>query len=415
MPPEHEVSPMLTLSNIASWREVSRWYAALSRDGQKMTPDLERLVAEVTAGQDSREDKVRALYFWVSRNIRYVETTFTGEKAGFRPASAEQTWQRKYGVCRDKAEFLVTLLRSIGVEAYNVLISAGVRRDVDIPGIQFNHAIVAVRDAGGGFTFMDPTAENSRQYLPYSDQYKFALVCTDRGEDIQSTPLAPPSENRMDISLDTVLDADGSLDTKVVMEPTGIYDLVFRQYLNGLPPARREMFFTSVAARLFPGATVTGLVLPDLDDLNKPVRMSFRLAAPDQGIRAGDYLIFTTPGQGGRLDVLLGSIFAGASAPQRTYPLELEATVESRVRETVKLPAGYAVRSLPEALELKEPGTLLQRTCRSGPDGLAYAETFSASELYYSGEAYQGLRRLLEQRSRLRDGKVILVRQGGGQ
>ncbi|MGA2079011.1 MAG: DUF3857 and transglutaminase domain-containing protein [Holophaga sp.] len=415
MPPPQEVCPVLALSTISSWKEVSRWYAGLSREGQKMTPALTRLVAEITAGKTSQEDQIQALYFWVSRNIRYVETAFTGEKAGFKPAPAEQTLERKYGVCRDKAEFLVTLLRSIGVDACNVLITAGVRRDVDIPGIQFNHAIVAIRRADGRFTFLDPTAEDSRQYLPYSDQDKYALVCTDRGETIQATPLTPPAENRMDIALDTVLGADGALGTKVVMEPTGIYDLVFRQYLNSMPPARREQFFTTVAGRMFPGATVKDLVLPDLDDLNAPARMSFTLSAPDQGIRAGDYLIFTTPGQGGRLDLLLASLVSGATAPRRKYPLELSATVESRIRETVRLPKGYTVRSLPVPVDLKEPGTALSRECRPVPEGLAYTESFSASELYFSGDAYQGLRRLLEKRSRLRDGKVILLRQGGAQ
>ncbi len=415
MPPAQEVMPVLAISTIRSWKDVSRWFANLSRDGQKMTPDLDRLVAQVTAGKSRQEDKVQALFFWVSRNIRYVETAFTGEKAGFLPAPAEQTWRRKYGVCRDKAEFLVTLLRSIGVDAYNVLITAGVRRDVDIPGIQFNHAIVAVRRPGGGFTFMDPTAEDSRQYLPYSDQDKYALVCTPEGEDIQLTPLAPPADNRMDITLDTALGADGSLRTRVVMEPSGIYDLVFRQYLNSMPPARREMFFTSMAGRIFPGATLSGLALPDLDDLNHPVRMAFDLSAPDQGIRAGDYLIFTTPGQGGQLDLLLGSLLSGATAAQRRYPLELSATVESRVRETIQLPSGYQVRSLPSPVDLKEEGAALARSCRAVPQGLSYQEDFSASQLYYTGSAYQGLRRLLEQRGRLRDGKVILMRQGGAQ
>jgi transglutaminase-like putative cysteine protease len=415
MPPLAEVTPVLALSTIAKWQDVSRWFYNLSVDGQKMTPALTQLVAQVTAGKATQEEKIQALYFWASRNIRYVETAFTGEKAGFKPVSAEQTFQRKYGVCRDKAQFLVTLLRSIGVDAYNVLITAGVRRDVDLPGIQFNHAIVAIRRAGGSFTFLDPTAEDSRQYLPYSDQYKFALVCTPQGEDIQSTPLAPPSDNRMEITLDTRLGADGALSSKVVMQPTGIYDLVFRQFLNSLAPARREMFFTTLAGRILPGGSLSDLVLPDLDDLNAPARMSFTLTAQDQGTRAGDYLVFTTPGQGGRLDLLLGSLLAGATAAQRSYPLMLEATVQSRIRETVKLPPGYTVRSLPAPVSLKDGGVALTRTCAAGPDGLAYGEDFTAATTYYSGSAYQGLRQLLEQRGRLRDGKVILLRQGGAQ
>ena len=411
MPPAQEVVPVLALSTIKSWRDVSRWYAALARDGQKMTPDLDRLVASVTAGKPDQEAKIRALFFWVCRNIRYVETAFTGDKAGFKPASAAQTFQRKYGVCRDKAEFLVTLLRSIGVEAHVVLITSGVRMDVDLPTTQFNHAIVAIRRAGEGFTFLDPTAEDSRQYLPYSDQFKYALVCTEQGEDIQSTPLAPPADNRMDITLDTTLGADGSLGATVVMAPTGIYDLAFRQYLNSLPPTRRENFFTTMAGRLFPGASITGLQLPDLDDLNAQARMAFTLSAPDQGTRAGDYLVFTTPGQGGRLDLLLRNLLYGASAPERKYPMELPATVESRIRETVRLPRGYKVRSLPAPLEARAGSAALTRTCTATADGLAYTEDFSAGALYYSGEDYQGLRRLLEQRGQLRDGKVIQVQE----
>jgi hypothetical protein len=219
----------------------------------------------------------------------------------------------------------------------------------------------------------------------------------------------------MDITLATALGADGSVGAKVVMEPTGIYDLVFRNYLNSLPPARREMFFTTVVSRIFPGAAVTDLKLPDLDDLNAAVRMSFSMAAPDQGTQAGPYLVFTTPGQGGRLDLLLASLLSGATAPQRNYPLELPATVESRIRETITLPAGYQVRSLPAALTLTDDGTTLSRNCDPAQAGLVYAEDFSAARLYYSGAAYDGLRRLLEQRGRLRDGKVILVRQGGAQ
>jgi hypothetical protein len=172
------------------------------------------------------------------------------------------------------------------------------------------------------------------------------------------------------------------------------------------------MFFSSIASRIFPGAVVTALKLPDLDDLNAAVRMSFTLAVPNQGTQAGPYLVFTTPGQGGRLDLLLPSLLSGASAPERQYPLELPATVESRIRETVKLPPGTSVRSLPTALEVKDGGAALTRTCVATAAGLVYSEDFSASALYYSGASYQGLRRLLEQRSRLRDGKVILV-QGG--
>jgi hypothetical protein len=408
------VAPVLELSTPPAWKDVSRWYAGLCGDGQELTPALAGLVAELTAGKATQEDRIRALFFWTARNIRYVQTAFTGEKAGFRPASADQTLARKYGVCRDKAQLLVTLLRAIGEDAHLALINIGARWDASIPGIQFDHAIAAIRRADGAFSFLDPTAEHTRQYLPWSDQGKYALVCTGQGEDIQVTPVAPPVENRMDITLETILGGDGALAAQVVLAPTGICDQILREALDALPPARRESFFSTGIARAFPGAVIKDLRLPDPDDLEVPLRVSFTLAVPRQGVRAVHELVFTTPGQGGGLDLVLPGLLADATAPRRRYPLELAATVESRVRETVTLPAGYRVRTLPGPVALKAGGASLARTCVAAGAGLFYAEDFSAAERDYAGAAYQGLRRLLELRSRLRDGKVILFRPGGG-
>ena len=61
--------------------------------------------------------------------------------------------------------------------------------------------------------------------------------------------------------------------------------------------------------------------------------MSFTLAAKDQGTRAGDYLVFTTPGQGGRLDLLLGSL--PEVSRMLTATTEGPAALEKRAVETV--------------------------------------------------------------------------------
>ena len=51
---------------------------------------------------------------------------------------------RKYGVCRDKAALLVSLLRTAGLNSYPVLINVGTKMDPDVPDPFFNHAIVSV-------------------------------------------------------------------------------------------------------------------------------------------------------------------------------------------------------------------------------------------------------------------------------
>ena len=413
MPPVQDVAPVLALSTIPTWKEVSRWYADLAADGQVLTPALRARVAEVTASASTREEKIRALFFWVSRQIRYVETaSFNGDKAGFKPAAAEVTYARRYGVCRDKGQLLVTLLRGIGVDAHPVLLNAGVKQDIDIPCTQFNHLMVGIREADGLFRFLDPTAEDTRQYLPNSGQQVQALVCTREGEDLRLTPLDPPSANGMDLALETELGGDGALASKVVMTARGGCDTLCRQFLQGQPPANRERFFRGMVAAWFPGGQMESLSLSDPADRDLPVEIRFTLKAPGQGIQAGPYLLFTTPGQGGYLDLILPWMLSGASAPSRTYPVKLFSTLEARVREVIKLPAGYRVRSLPEAVKADQGSLQLSRVCQASSEGLVYEEGFSAGELYFAGSAYDQLRQTLEKRSRLREGKVVLVKGG---
>jgi hypothetical protein len=154
------------------------------------------------------------------------------------------------------------------------------------------------------------------------------------------------------------------------------------------------------------------LSLSDPADPNVPTEICFTVNATDQAIRAGDYLMFTTPGQGGHLDLLLPALLSGASAPTRSYPLKLFSTLDARVRERVTLPVGYRVRSLPEAVKVDQGSVNLTRVCEATAEGLLYEEAFSTAGLTYAGAAYEGLRQVLEKRERLREGKVVLVKGG---
>ena len=54
------------------------------------------------------------------------------------------TFAKKYGVCRDKAALLVSMLRTAGLNAYPVLVNVGTKKDEEVPDPVFNHAIVGV-------------------------------------------------------------------------------------------------------------------------------------------------------------------------------------------------------------------------------------------------------------------------------
>jgi transglutaminase-like putative cysteine protease len=90
-------------------------------------------------------------------------------------------FDNKYGDCKDKATFFVAVARKYGYQAYPVLLSSDGGVDTLVPTAhQFDHMIAAVAKPGGGYQFLDLTAE----IVPYGDlppdeQGEFGLLVKD--------------------------------------------------------------------------------------------------------------------------------------------------------------------------------------------------------------------------------------------
>src|SRR6202011_2064085 len=80
---------------------------------------VRRLAAELTKGKTTREAKLRALFDFVADDIRYVNYT-SGE--WWLPNRPQQLLARREGDCDDKAMLLITLLKSVGIEAQEVMV-----------------------------------------------------------------------------------------------------------------------------------------------------------------------------------------------------------------------------------------------------------------------------------------------------
>ncbi len=199
MPPYDEVLQRLFVSTVPTWQDVSKWYWNLSLPHlEAYTPAMVQKIAELTNNQPTEMDKIKALFYYVSQNIRYVGETLETNRPGFEPHDVCITFDNKYGVCRDKAGLLVEMLRLGGFQAYPVLINIGAKRDPRVPQPDFNHAIVAVELTKGHYTLMDPTDEHTRELLPAEDGNHSYLVCKPQGETLLLSPVPPAGQEPVD-------------------------------------------------------------------------------------------------------------------------------------------------------------------------------------------------------------------------
>ena len=135
MPPYEMTLQRLYVSTLPDWQAVSKWYWDLSKSHLDSTsPDMKETVDKLTTGLTNEMDRIKAVFYFVSKNIRYMGLTPEKDRPGFEPHDVQITFAKKYGVCRDKAALLVEMLRQAGLDSYPVcLISVGVKRDKESP------------------------------------------------------------------------------------------------------------------------------------------------------------------------------------------------------------------------------------------------------------------------------------------
>jgi len=147
MPPLYTQVQNIRVSTAESWHEISSWYwnlcaPHLAKTNAAMVAKVKE-IEQATAG-GTWESRVRALFKFVSQEVRYMGLTMEDTSPGYAPHDVDVTFDNRYGVCRDKAALLVAMLCLAGFEAYPVLIHVGAKHDPEVPQPFFNHAIVAV-------------------------------------------------------------------------------------------------------------------------------------------------------------------------------------------------------------------------------------------------------------------------------
>src|SRR5271165_2033749 len=370
MPPYIEVLQHLSVSTTPDWGAVSRWYWNLSKPHlDAITPEMKKQVAELTAGAATEMDRIKAVFYYVSKKIRYMGITPEKDRPGFEPHDVQITYGKKYGVCRDKAALLVSLLRAAGEKAYPVLVSVGWKKDPQVPNPFFNHAIVGVELKKGEYVLMDPTDENTRDLLPTYDDNQSFLACRPEGDTLMRSPIDPPEKSMMRITTTGTLGAAGALDARSEMSFDGINDNEYRQAFAQMKPDDRRRFFESSIKHAMPGATLKSLkITPEnILDTSVPVRAVVEFSAASTTAFGEGKAVVNVPWIGKDLGIV-NFILGGTGLEKRRFPMQTYVACGLHEDVSLRLAPGFT-------------GTVSMPTCAPQDDScVEYQRSFAFAD-----------------------------------
>jgi hypothetical protein len=188
-PDRYSLRRQVEYSNFTGWTDVSStfWkHFDLASRLPENSP-IRREIDKIAAKHSDPQARTLAALKLVQDRVRYV---FVGLGTGnYTPATADETWERRYGDCKGKTALLLAILRELGISAEAVLVNSngmsGTDQRLPSPG-HFNHVLVRATIGSEKF-WLDGTFFNSPSlaYLP-QPVFRTALPLTSSGAELET-------------------------------------------------------------------------------------------------------------------------------------------------------------------------------------------------------------------------------------
>jgi hypothetical protein len=400
MPAAHTVVQRLLVSTVPNWEAISCWYWHLCKPHlDAAAPEMQHTVETLTADLTDRQAKIRAIFDWVSRQVRYTGITIEAESPGWEPHDVKLTFENRHGVCRDKAALLAAMLRLAGFDAYPVLMDTGPKKDMEVPVVSFSHAIVGVRNDDGSYQLMDCTDENTKDLLPSYLCDRSYLIAHPDGKTLQTSPIVPAQENLVFIETSGEMDAQGGVTAQTKVRFDGINDNLYRSYFARMKPEGRRRHFEQLLKASVAGATLTGFDFSpaNIQDTSEglSVRMSF--TARDMFIGDGVTAVVQLPYLGMKVGVA-GLVIGRTGLEKRRFPFQTQ--VACGIRETLNLhidPVAGSFLCVPQFAEIDDQAVSWKRGLEHKAGSLQGESEFLIKRIELDPEQYLQLKEDLKQ------------------
>lgn len=404
----------------ANWIDVSRWATAL-HDPQVIVDDnIAGKARELTANATSELDKIRAIGTYV-QNLQYISIDIgVGYGNGYKPRPSTLVLDRGYGDCKDKANLMRALLKSLKIDAYPIAIFAGdpafVREKWASP-MQFNHCIIAVRvsDATKAPTIIENEKlgrllifDATDPHTPVGDlpdylQGSNALIIAGDSGGLSRMPITPPETDLLERTIEVDISELGEIKGFIRERALGQASTSFRREFRA---SSASDYRNAIAGWLTSGAT--GAKVENVQAKESSDKSSFNLditfSAPRYGQVMQNRLLIFKPVIVGRRDAIY------LTETKRTNPVEINS---SALKETAvfKLPAGFVVDEMPAAANLETAFGKYSTRYEVVADKLYFTRSLVMNRTVLPVEKYSVTREFFAKMLDAEQSPVVLIRK----
>ena len=161
--------------------DLYAWYNSLVNSVDNDKAILESKVEELTAGISDDLEKIKAIYYWVQDNVRYI--AFEYGLMGFQPEACQDVYNNKYGDCKGMANLTKQMLTIAGYDARLTWIGTNdLPYNYDLPSLIVDNHMICTVFLNDTPIFLDATEKYSDIGI-YAHRIQGKQVLIENGEE----------------------------------------------------------------------------------------------------------------------------------------------------------------------------------------------------------------------------------------
>ncbi|MEO1022508.1 MAG: DUF3857 domain-containing protein [Bacteroidota bacterium] len=350
-----------SVGKMGTWEDFGAWYHELSKGRDELTEETKREVDEVIQGVDSDTEKVALLYDYMQKKTRYVSIQLgIGGWQTFPASFVEETG---YGDCKALTNFMASILKYAGLEAYPALIRSG--RFVppiveDFPSSQFNHVVLHV-PAEEDSLWLECTHQGLPfNYIGFSNTDRKALLIKEEGSYLIDTPVFDERINTL-VNVNRIHISDSDTDIKVETQVNGYF---YDQYLSALSLKNKDDRERWI--RLQADLSDIHIESYDFEHILKkenPLNLSYHITSDSYTSKTGSRVFVPV----NRFNSWGANVFIPEDST-RTEDIELLVTFSEQDSTIISYEPFYDVEFLPEDVHVSEDFGELKINLKHNPE-----------------------------------------------
>jgi transglutaminase-like putative cysteine protease len=253
--------PLINVSTVNDFAELGKRYAQIT-DPMIVTTDALKSLSQTIVGDAATErEKVKRIYDWVRKNIRYVASYIS--VGGWQPKTPQYILDQKYGDCKDHVQILQALLLAQGIASEGALISTFAEFELEpLPVQSFNHIIAYVPSLN---LYLDPTTETVPFPLLHGQNVGRPVVHTSSSNPrVGRTPINALANVETKIKTVLKVKADGSAEGTVALFGRGLAAIDMRANFKQIP----KLFNRIAVGRILERSNLKGSGSVSFDDID---------------------------------------------------------------------------------------------------------------------------------------------------